>query len=194
MSSGDPATRARILQAARALLEERPGAEPSMGEVARRAGVSRQALYLHFADRSALLLEVTRAVDAAERTPEEQRRVDEAPTGTAALAEAIALQARLKPRLHAVVAALDALRRSDKAAQAAWEEREHARLGRCQQVLGRLADDGALAPEWTEDGAARLMWAMTSQRVWEDLVLDQGWTTEQYTTHLTDLLTRALLR
>ena len=58
MSSGDPATRARILAAARALLEERPGTGPSMGEVAARAGVSRQALYLHFADRSALLLEV----------------------------------------------------------------------------------------------------------------------------------------
>src|SRR3974390_2141980 len=102
MSSGDPATRARILAATRALLEERPGTGPSMGEVASRAGVSRQGLYLHFADRSALLLEVTRAADAAARTPAEQARVDQASTGAAALAEAIALQARLKPQLRAV--------------------------------------------------------------------------------------------
>ena len=194
MSSGDPATRARILAAARALLEERPGTAPSMGEVAARAGVSRQALYLHFADRSALLLEVTRAADAAARTPAEQARVDQAPTGAAALAEAIALQARLKPQLRAVASALDALRRSDPAAQAAWEEREHARLGRCEQVVARLAEDGALAPPWTVQSAAQLLWAATSQRVWEDLVPGQRWTRQQYTTHLTTLLTRALLR
>jgi len=194
MSSGDPATRARILAAARALLEERPGTGPSMGQVGARAGVSRQALYLHFADRSALLLEVTRAADAAARTPEEQSRVDQAPDGRAALAEAVALQARLKPRLHAVASALDALRPSDPAAQAAWEEREHARLGRCEQVVARLATEEALAPEWTAGTAARLMWAATSQRVWDDLVLDQGWTEQEYTAYLTCLLDRALLR
>jgi len=69
MSSGDPATRARILTAARALLEEHPGVAPSMGAVARFAGVSRQALYLHFDDRAGLLLEVTRAADVQARTP-----------------------------------------------------------------------------------------------------------------------------
>lgn len=164
-----------------------------MGEVAKRAGVSRQALYLHFADRSALLLEVTRAVDAAARTPDLQRRIDEAATGRTALAEAIAVQAHIKPRLHAVVTALDSLRRRDQGAQQAWEEREHARLARCEQVMHRLADEGELTAEWTPHTAARLMWAMTSQRVWEDLALDQGWSTEEYTAHLNALLTRALL-
>jgi hypothetical protein len=38
------------------------------------------------------------------------------------------------------------------------------------------------------------MWAVTSQRVWEDLVLDQGWSTQRYTRHLTRLLERTLLR
>ena len=165
-----------------------------MGEVAKRAGVSRQALYLHFSDRSALLLELTRAVDAAARTPEEQRLVDEASTGRAALAEAVALQARLKPKLHAVATALDALRRTDAGAQAAWQERDHARLQRCEQVLRRLAAEGRLARDWSVEDGERLMWAaMTSQRVWEDLVLDQGWSADRYAGHLTRLLDQALL-
>lgn len=192
MSSGDPATRSRILGAARALLEERLGAGPSMGQIASRAGVSRQALYLHFADRAALLLEVTRAADAAARTPEEQRLVDDAPTGRAAMAEAVALQARLKPKLHAVATALDTLRRGDPDAQAAWQERDHARLGRCTQVVERLAAEGDLASCWTVADAARLMWAVTSQRVWEDLVLDQDWDANRYASSLTQLLERAL--
>jgi len=190
MSSGDPLTRARILDAARALLEERPGAGLSMGQIAARACVSRQAVYLHFADRATLLLELTRAVDSAVRTPSEQRRVDEAPSGRAALGAAVLLQARLKPKLHGVVTALDALRRADPDAEAAWRERDDARLERCRQVVRRLAAEGDLAPGLRVEDAARLMWAVTSQRVWEDL----GWSADRYARHVTRLLEQALLR
>lgn len=194
MSSGDPATRRRILDAAKALLEANPGAPISMAAVATRAGVSRQALYLHFADRTSLFLEVSRVLDASLRTPARQRRVDEAPTARDALREAIALQAWLKPRLKGVATALDVLRRSDPAADAAWKEREHARLERCEQVVRRLQADGDLAPGWEVPSAARCLWAVTSQRVWDDLAIDQGWSTTQYRKHLTALLEAALLR
>lgn len=194
MSSGDPATRRRILDAAWGLLEASPGANPSMGDVARRAGVSRQALYLHFADRTSLLLEVSRLVDTTLRTPTRQRRVDHAPTARAALREAVALQAWLKPRLHGVATALDVLRRTDPAAEAAWQEREHARLDRCEQVIRRLQAEDQLADAWDVPSAARCFWAVTSQRVWDDLVNEQGWPTARYRTYMTTLLEFALLR
>ena len=165
-----------------------------MGQVADRASVSRQALYLHFTDRTELLLEVSRVADSTLRTPARQRRVDHAPTARDALREAIALQAWLKPRLKGVATALDVLRRSDDAADAAWKEREHARLERCEQLIRRLHDDRELAPEWDVSTAAQCFWAVTSQRVWDDLVIDQGWSTGRYREHLTVLLERALLR
>jgi len=193
MSSGDPATRQRILKAARELLEASPGATIAMGEVAKQAGVSRQALYLHFADRTALFLEVSRLADSTARTPARQRRIDEAPTARDAFREAIALQAFLKPRLKGVATALDVLRRSDPAADAAWKEREHARLQRCEQVVQRLHDDGELASGWDVPTAARCFWAVTSQRVWDDLVMDQGWSSTQYRNRITSLLENALL-
>lgn len=193
MSSSGESTRDRILTAARALIEEQPGAGPSMGQIARRTGISRQAVYMHFTDRAQLLLELTRAVDTAERTSDMQREVDDAPTARAALARAVALQAQLKPKLHGVVTALDALRRSDPDAQAAWQERDRARLDRCEQVVRRLKAEKELAGQWSVPDAARLLWAVTSQRVWEDLVLDQGWSTQRYTRHLTQLLERSLL-
>lgn len=164
-----------------------------MGEVAKRAGVSRQALYLHFADRTSLFLEVSRLADSTARTPARQRKVDEAPTARDALREAIALQAFLKPRLRGVATALDVLRRSDPAADAAWKEREHARLRRCEQVVQRLRDEGELATNWDVPTAARCFWAVTSQRVWDDLVMDQGWSTARYRDHITRLLEDALL-
>jgi AcrR family transcriptional regulator len=193
MSSGDPATRARILLAARELLEKSPGAPVSMGQVARHAGLSRQALYLHFADRASLFVEVSRMADTTARTPDRQRRVDQAPTARDALREAIALQAALKPELRGIATALDVLRRTDPAAGAAWKEREHARLHRCETVVTRLHAEGDLAPAWDVPTAARLLWAVTSQRVWDDLVADQGWSTRRYRTHLTAMLEAALL-
>lgn len=194
MSSGDATTRQRILEAARELLESRPGANVAMGEVAAQAGVSRQALYLHFRDRTTLFLEVSRLADSTARTPARQRRIDEAPTARAAFREAIALQAFLKPRLNGVATALDVLRRSDPAADAAWKEREHARLHRCEQVVQRLHDEGELAPGWDVPTAARCFWAVTSQRIWDDLVIDQGWSTALYRSHITALLEAALVR
>lgn len=193
MSSGDPATRKRILLAARELLEKAPGAPVSMGQIARHAGLSRQALYLHFADRTSLFAEVSRMADAAARTPERQRQVDQAPTAREALREAIALQAMLKPELRGIATALDVLRRTDPAAGAAWKEREHARLQRCETVVTRLAAEADLADVWDVPTAARLLWAATSQRVWDDLVVDQGWSIGQYRTHLTTMLESALL-
>ncbi|HEX3394484.1 MAG TPA: helix-turn-helix domain-containing protein [Acidimicrobiales bacterium] len=194
MSRGNAGTRPRIVEAARALLEANPGANVSMGDVAERAGVSRQALYLHFADRTTLFLEVSRLADSSLRTPARQRRIDQAPTARDAFREAIALQAWLKPRLRGVATALDVLRRSDAAADAAWKEREHARMERCKQVIRRLRDEDQLAPPWDLHTAARCFWAVTSQRVWDDLVMDQGWSMAQYRTHITTLLEAALLR
>lgn len=165
-----------------------------MGAIASRAGVSRQALYLHFADRATLLLELSRTGDADLRTPERQRRVDEAATGRDALREAVALQAWLKPRLHGLATALDVQRRTDAAAEAAWKEREHARLQRCTDVVQRLEAEGELADGWDVGTAASLMWAVTSQRVWDDLVRDQRWSSHRYRDHVHALLARALLR
>lgn len=193
MSSGDPETRGRILGAAKALLEANPGAPVPMAQVAALAGVSRQALYLHFTDRTTLFLEVSRVVDTSLRTAARQRRVDDAPTARAALREAVALQAWLKPRLKGVATALDVLRRHDPAADAAWKEREHARLQRCEQVVHRLRAEGDLAPGWDVSSAARCFWAVTSQRVWDDLAMDQGWSAARYRKHLTALLEASLL-
>src|SRR6266540_2122447 len=51
-------TRAALLDAARALLEEQGTESLTMATVAERAGISRRAVYLHFASRTELLTEL----------------------------------------------------------------------------------------------------------------------------------------
>lgn len=63
-----PDLRQRILDTAGALLDEQGAAALSLREVARRAGVTHQAPYHHFADRESILAElVTAGFDELER-------------------------------------------------------------------------------------------------------------------------------
>lgn len=192
MSKGDR-TRQRILQAARDLLEA--GAGPvSMSDIAREAGVTRQLLYVHFDGRADLLLELSRQLDAEARTPERQSRIDRADSAVDALREAVLVQGHIKPRIHGVAAAIDRLRDRDPDAAAAWNEREDARYRRCLDLTRRMRTEGVLADSLTPATAARLMWSMTSQRAWSELVDEAGWSTKTWTRHTTRALERTLLQ
>ena len=54
-----------MLEAARALLEERSAQAVKLEDVASRAGVSRQSVYLHFGSRAGLLLALVAHVEAS---------------------------------------------------------------------------------------------------------------------------------
>ena len=63
MSSDNSKTRTRILQAALKLLEASQGQGVRMADIAKQAGVSRQAVYLHFSTRAELLIATTLYLD-----------------------------------------------------------------------------------------------------------------------------------
>jgi AcrR family transcriptional regulator len=192
MSKGDR-TRQRILQAARHLLEAGDG-PVSMSDIAREAGVTRQLLYVHFDGRADLLLELSRQVDAQVRTPEWQSRIDQADSAADALREAVRVQGHIKPRVHGVAAAIDRLRERDPDAAAAWHEREDARYRRCLDLTRRMRTEGVLVDALTPATAARLIWSMTSQRAWNELVNEAGWSTSTWIRQTTRALERTLLR
>jgi AcrR family transcriptional regulator len=188
----DRTSRTRILDSALTLIESRGGADVTMAEIARAAEVSRQAIYLHFADRADLLLAVVRHVDERRGLPAELRKIVDAPSGTASLEEMVSLQARMNPRVWAVARALDAVRRRDPEVERSWQDRLANRLRGCREIVGRLAREGSLRPGLGEREAADLLWSITSLRSWEDLVLERGWTAEQYRRRVTVLLVETL--
>jgi len=55
MSSNEKNTRTKILEATWKLMEDRRGQGVRMGDIAKAAGISRQAIYLHFDTRTALM-------------------------------------------------------------------------------------------------------------------------------------------
>src|SRR5579862_3918482 len=106
----------RILDAALALIKRRKGADVSMAEIANAARLSRQAVYLHFADRSDLMLALVRHAHEKLGAAKRLRKVEEARTGVGALRVWVALQAQMNPSVWSVARALEVVRRTDEAA------------------------------------------------------------------------------
>lgn len=173
-------TRTRILRATLDLLESGQTAKLRMADIARAAGVSRQALYLHFANRTELLADATRYQDDALGTPRRLAPSRTAATGTERLDAFVAAWTAYVPEIYPAARALLALYDSDAEAAAAWDERMADMREGCEAAVQALARDGMLAPGFTEAAAADMLWALLSVRNWELLVKRRGWSQKTY--------------
>ncbi|HKX65473.1 MAG TPA: TetR/AcrR family transcriptional regulator [Rhizomicrobium sp.] len=189
-SSGD--TSSRILAAAMTRLRANQGASLTMAEVATQAGVSRQAVYLHFADRAALLMALVQHVDEARGLAAKLSAIARAPSARAAVAAMVALQASDNPGLWPVARIFDSLRQGDASVDAVWRNRLTHWRDTCRAVAERFQQEGALAPHLSLDPAADLLSTLTSPRLWEELVIGRGWSAERYRSHVTYLAVGAL--
>jgi AcrR family transcriptional regulator len=185
-------TRSRILEAAIALLIERGGADVSMAEIGKAANVSRQAVYLHFADRGDLFVAMAQYVDEKRGLSKEIERVRNAPSGVAAIRAMASLQAKTNADIWPLARATDAVRRTDEAVERAWQDRLQDRHTGCKAIVKQLAKEGSLRPGLTVTVATDLLWTITSLRMWEDLVLERKWKAADYESVITDLLLRTL--
>lgn len=181
MSSGKSSTRERILAETRRLMVERRGQGVRLGDIARAAGISRQALYLHFASRTELLVATARHLDEVLGGEERMRPFFAADTGSDALDAYITFWGNYIPQIYGLAKALLAARDTDEAAAAAWRDRMVLMWDGCCRVATMLERDGTLAPPWSVGDATDMLYALLSSiAVWENLTLDRGRTTEDY--------------
>ena len=192
MSSKRRQTRIRILESARRLLVERGYHGVGLEEVARDAGVSRQALYLHFKSKAELLVAMAQYNDEMLGVPEILRPAREAETALEALDAGIAAYGAIEPRIYDVASVIYAARNSDEAAEAAWQDRMAVRLDNIRRVMERLQAESLLADGWSVDEAADFVWALVSVHSYEYLVVERGWTVDQLVNRLQASL-RAIL-
>ena len=162
------------------LIEAQPEKVPSMAAVARATGISRQALYLHFADRAALLLAVVEHVDEREGLGAAIAAVEAAPDAAAQVRAWADMQARRNPRIASLARALDQSRHADDPATAAWRNRTENRMRAATALAQRLRSEGLLHRSWTTAEAATLLWELLSFRVWDDLVNEASMAPERY--------------
>lgn len=185
-------TRHALLAAARELLEEGGFEALTMGAVARRAGVTRRAVYMHYGSRSELVAGLFDHVAAAEGLQESVQRVWACPDAAAALGEWAAHVARYHPEVLAVDRAIARVHASEPDAARHRARVTAAKLDNCRRLAGWLADENRLAAPWTVRSAADLLYALTTSDVVESLVVDRGWTREDLAAGLARLFTATL--
>jgi AcrR family transcriptional regulator len=194
MSSYESETHRRILEAARQLMVERRGKDVRLEDVAKAAHVSRQAVYLHFGSRAGLLIATARYLDELLGLPERLRPVYEAENAVKALEAKVEFWARYIPDIYGLAKALVLAKDSDEAAAAAWQDRMQALYEGCLEVVERLEHEGLLAEEWTVKSAADYFYVTLSLTTWEQLIIERGWSGEEYIQWLKTALMKTLLK
>lgn len=193
--STDPepqSTRESILEAAARLFTELGGAV-RLEDVATAAGVSRQAVYLHFGSRTGLLIAMVEHMDSTGALPPLFNRVFNAPSGLEALEATAALHAEYHPMIYQVARVFIGGRYEDEALGAVWDERMESRHNLYHTVAERLDQEGHLHPAWDIETAADFLWALTSWQLWELLVIDRGWSKDKYHDHLRTAMHQTLV-
>ncbi len=194
------ATRRDILEAAQRLFERRGYAATTMAEIAAEAGVALKTVYLAFGTKSGLLrtlwnlllrgdesnLPVSERrwyLDVLEeKNPERQLRLNAGNSATG------------KRRLSAILEVIRNGASVDDDIAALWQRIEVEYHANQRAIVERIHERGHLAPTLDVERATDILWTLNHPNNWRLLVVDRGWTPEQYEQWIGDLACKQLLR
>ncbi len=194
MSRDKNQTLERILNAALHLLESGQGKGVRMSDIAKAAGISRQAVYMHFPTRAALLIATTRHIDVIKNVDGRLEKSRKAKTGLERLNAFIEAWGGYIPEIYGVACALRKMRDEDYDARMAWEDRMNAVRQGCEAVVMALQKDSMLCEEYDEKQATDILCSLLSVETWEQLTKACGWTQEAYIENMKLMAWRSLGR
>jgi len=193
MSSASEDTRVTILDAARRLMTDPARRGVSMAEIAAAAGVSRQAVYLHFEGRTELLVALVHHVDEVHGFASMLRKCERAPDGRRFLSAFVAAWADYVARITDVARAMRAAAATDHDAALAWRDRMRAFTAVCGLMVARLEGEGVLAAAWSVSDATDFLATMLSIGNWQDLIEERGWSRKRYVRFMREAVERSML-
>jgi AcrR family transcriptional regulator len=120
-----------------------------LAEIAEAAGVSRQAVYLHFGDRAGLFVALVDHIDQSLGSAELRAKLFGAPSGVESLRRWVETMSWYTQRIDVVSRVLEHAQYEDKALRAAWRNRMHRRHDDIlTRVVDRIHAEGDLAAGW----------------------------------------------
>lgn len=179
------ATRTAILDAAWELIAEEGRLDVAQQDIAARAGVSRQTVFYAFGDRAGLLVAMVRHKDTRTDHVARIRSATAAPDdGADGMVRLVEAWLDYVPEIYPVGILLDAAALTDPAAQAAWSDRMDAVLGAFRRKAEGISKDHVRA--------ADEIWALCHPTQWRRLVVERGWSPDDFRASRVRL-TRAVL-
>ena len=186
-SSGRPETRTQILEAARALFEELGYHGAGLGAVATRAGVSRQAIYLHFPSKAELLTALHLHIFATDVVPAVERHpVIDSMGALDALDATIAADVEVAAAVWRIHEALTVARRQHPEVDKTLRPREEEHYGELLDLGHRLEQEGVLPSTISPGTFADMLWGLINVGTYRALVVERGWPLDRYRSWVSD--------
>jgi AcrR family transcriptional regulator len=193
-SDGALDTRTMLLRTALRLFEQRGLAAVTLAEIAAAAGVSRQAIYLHFGNRAGLLTAIARYLDSTSSLVREMMATVREHHTKAGLGKFIRLAFQHAAVIFPFARAIEAAAASgDADARSAWEDRVNAVLRTYRLMIDGLAESRQLSKCWTREEATDWLYSRIHIDVWNQLVVDRKWPPKRLLERATESLWRDLL-
>ena len=192
-------TRAAILRSARELFTTNGYATTTVAAIADRAGVAQDTVYAAVGTKPAIfrLLIESALSGRDEVVPGAQReyvaQMQAAPDARAKLAIYATAVTTIQGRLAPLFLALSAAATANPELAALWREISDRRAINMRALADGLAVTGELRSDLTRDQIADVIWTMNSSEYYALLVLDRGWSPEQFERWLFDAWSRLLL-
>ena len=152
-----------------------------LGAIAKMAGVSRQAVYLHFSSKAELLTALhlhifdTDVAPVAERHP-----VTDEMTALDALDATIAIDVEVASKVWRIHEALTVARRQHPEVEETLRPREQQRYAELLAVGRRLRREGVLSSDLAVETFADMLWGLLNVGTYQNLVNERSWSLDQY--------------
>jgi AcrR family transcriptional regulator len=191
-------SRLAILKAAQSLFVEQGYGRTTIAEVARKAGVSAETVYGAFGNKATLL---HRVWDITIGGDDEDVVFHERPEIIAIrnepdLAKRFMLHAAMSTatarRMTPLVRAIQGAAGAEPAAAHMLAEMGRQRLAGMSVMAREAARTGQLAV--SEEECRDIVWACTDGTMWHQMVVERGWTDEQFATWLGTIWVKTLVR
>jgi AcrR family transcriptional regulator len=193
------ATRRDILAAAERLFEQQGYPATTMAQIAEEAGVALKTVYLAFETKSGLLRALWNLLlrrDDDSRPVAEQdwyRQVLDEPNPERSLRLNAYNSAAGKQRISGILEVIRSAAPTDPEISALWNRIQHEYHANQRAIVERLHEHGHLRPELDIERASDILWTINHPNTWQLLVVDRGWTPDQYERWSGDLASAQLL-
>ena len=189
------ATRESILQATFKLVVERGSVDLTQTEIAAAAGVSRQTIFLAFGGRPGLLVAMMDYMDAQSPIlPRLAKARQDADGSWEKTATYLGIWVEFLECIFPVAILLTGPARIDATAAQAYWDRMHGRVRMAmRQLATKIQAAGNLREGLSAEIAGDIMWTQVQPPLWQLLVVETGWTPEEFVVRQKDVIRRAIM-
>jgi AcrR family transcriptional regulator len=186
-------TRLRIIEAARVLLSESGYLNVSLDEIAEKAAVSRQTIYVQFGSKRGVLQALAEHIERESygRDMVEGARHTHDPANT--IRNGVADQMAFFVANADLLRTFQAQAANDPDFRAVWQDRRRERLSAIRILMESVAQEGRLRPGWTIDEACDWLWSLTNFERYDEMVVERGWPVERLVQRLREAVEQVIV-